>query len=355
MQIYRSFVLLFIAALMSACGGSDGAKDSSPPLVFEKMGLGERELHDPVRKPTGALLQPSQTAVLSLESGTTQDASDEDSGTTGMDVIWFEVMKTGSFWISPDAALWSKVDCIEIRNASNATLLTLDAAKPSATLTLAPARYQALIYAPGTATESSTVFAQLAQASAATGAGPRPKSSTWDRFIFMFKDSCEGCDLSGADLRDAKLKKHNLSGANLSGADLQHAKMSESNLNKANLSRAKMSMADFSGVNFRGALLIEAEMIFSKFSWADMSSANLTGANMQSASFYHANLSSANLTQANMRGVDMRNANLTRANMIGAVDMWGGGPTFNDFTRLDGATMPSGTICGPNSLFFCEP
>ncbi|MFB2937539.1 pentapeptide repeat-containing protein [Aerosakkonemataceae cyanobacterium BLCC-F154] len=61
---------------------------------------------------------------------------------------------------------------------------------------------------------------------------------------------CQGCDLSGVDLRNTNLSGADLSGANLSGADLSGV-----NLNRANLSNADLTNANLNGVNLKEANL----------------------------------------------------------------------------------------------------
>ncbi|MFB2836500.1 pentapeptide repeat-containing protein [Floridanema evergladense] len=61
---------------------------------------------------------------------------------------------------------------------------------------------------------------------------------------------CQGCDLSGVDLKNANLSGADLSGANLNGADLSGA-----NLNGANLSNADLTNANLMGVNLKATNL----------------------------------------------------------------------------------------------------
>ncbi|MDY6903032.1 MAG: pentapeptide repeat-containing protein [Cyanobacteriota bacterium] len=62
-------------------------------------------------------------------------------------------------------------------------------------------------------------------------------------------------DLSGANLRNAKLWSVDLRGVNLSGADFRDAKLRDADLSNANLSNVKFSSADLRNVNFSGANL----------------------------------------------------------------------------------------------------
>lgn len=62
-------------------------------------------------------------------------------------------------------------------------------------------------------------------------------------------NSCVGCDLSNADLR-----QFNLSGANLSNANLSGANLSKTNLSGANLSAANFARANLTGANLSRAV-----------------------------------------------------------------------------------------------------
>lgn len=64
---------------------------------------------------------------------------------------------------------------------------------------------------------------------------------------------CQGCDLSGVDLKNANLSGADLSGSNLNGADLSGA-----NLNRANLSNADLTNANLNGVNLKETNLTNA-------------------------------------------------------------------------------------------------
>ena len=63
-------------------------------------------------------------------------------------------------------------------------------------------------------------------------------------------NSCESCNLQGADLTAADLSEADLTGADLSEADLSGANLIQANLRKANLSDADLSKAYLGGVTF---------------------------------------------------------------------------------------------------------
>ena len=87
-------------------------------------------------------------------------------------------------------------------------------------------------------------------------------------------NSCEDCNLSGADLRDeylygANLQGADLSGANLEGTDLSFANLSGADLRRANLfadlKEANLSGADLSGADLSNAILDNAKIKDAKF------------------------------------------------------------------------------------------
>ena len=56
-------------------------------------------------------------------------------------------------------------------------------------------------------------------------------------------NACEGCDLSGINLKGADLKTARLDRVNLSGADLSGANLSDTDLTTSNLRDVKLSNA----------------------------------------------------------------------------------------------------------------
>ena len=151
-------------------------------------------------------------------------------------------------------------------------------------------------------------------------------------------NSCQVCDLSGAELQDAGLAGANLAGANLSGADLSRADLSRAdltgaNLAGANLSGAELQDADLREANLTGAVLVganlteadltganltNADLMDADLTRADLNGVDLTGADLTGAKLYATNLYDANLTGANLRNANMRIANLTEADLTGA-------------------------------------
>ena len=138
-----------------------------------------------------------------------------------------------------------------------------------------------------------------------------------------------GAELTGANLRDANLTDTNLTGANLTDANLSAADLMGANLTDADLRGADLTSADLRGANLRDAKLMGAELTGANLSDANLTDTNLTGANLSDADLSDADLMGANqrdanLTRANLRGADLRGADLRGANLRGA-----------DLTRAD--------------------
>lgn len=82
--------------------------------------------------------------------------------------------------------------------------------------------------------------------------------------------SCIGCDLRGANLKNADLRGVNLTRANLKNADLSGANMmavvlKQANLQSANLSGADTLVVDLTGANLKGAKLDQVDAATLRF------------------------------------------------------------------------------------------
>ena len=120
------------------------------------------------------------------------------------------------------------------------------------------------------------------------------------------------------------------------------------------LSKVNFSSLDLSGVNLR-----EARVLESKFDGANLYGSNLSGVTAHNASFKGANLSEANLESADLDGVDLARANLTNA-QLSAVDLKDASLKeaklhFTDFSNsklnhsdFSGATMVDVLLKGAN-------
>ena len=118
------------------------------------------------------------------------------------------------------------------------------------------------------------------------------------------KNSCPGCDLTGADLsrralQHADLRAANLTGARLVQADLHQANLAGARLVAAQLTGVDLSFANLSGADFRRALLRgDVYLIGFYDERPDLRGADLRGANFSSALFYNVRLEGAIIDDA---------------------------------------------------------
>ena len=97
--------------------------------------------------------------------------------------------------------------------------------------------------------------------------GVASAQSVWINILKLKSlNSCEDCNLSGADLRDEYLYGANLQGADLSGANLEGADLF-ADLKEANLSGADLSGADLSNAILDNAKIKDAKFCNTKTPW----------------------------------------------------------------------------------------
>lgn len=124
-------------------------------------------------------------------------------------------------------------------------------------------------------------------------------------------------DLTGADLRDANLRRADLYTANLTGADLYEANLKYANLHGAGLSGANLSKTDLFKASLSGAILFRADLFEASLTGADLYEADLYEADLTGADLSGAILSEANLSEANLSETDLSSADLTGAKLSG--------------------------------------
>lgn len=107
---------------------------------------------------------------------------------------------------------------------------------------------------------------------------PLPVSGWEQDALSRLKDTgrCEGCDLSGADLRWSAVY-----GAELGGA----ANLVDGKLDGANLRGANLYGGNVDGASFRGADLSGVNLSWASLIGADLTGADLTGAITTGATF----------------------------------------------------------------------
>lgn len=107
-------------------------------------------------------------------------------------------------------------------------------------------------------------------------------------------------DLTGVDLRYARVEGARLSGANLSRADLRYAYFARARLRQAQLTSSDLTSAHLTEADLRGANLSDANLTYAVLSYGYLGHANLSGANLSGAKLYNANLSHADLRKTNL-------------------------------------------------------
>ena len=160
-------------------------------------------------------------------------------------------------------------------------------------------------------------------------------------------------DLRGADLRGAGLSALDMSGSDLRDAKLQDAVILFTKLNHANLSGLDLSLGGFEtdsgsrspfliesarGANFSEANLSGIEIEDApgaNFYKAELVQTRFAPSNLQNANFYGANLKGALLTTSNLNGADFRAADLVLADITS---------TSTRGTEWDYAICPNGLM-----------
>ncbi len=132
------------------------------------------------------------------------------------------------------------------------------------------------------------------------GTGARPRAH-------LERAALARWELSGIDLRWARLDRSDLSDARLRGADLSHA-----SLRGVEASSADFGSAVLIGAHLDEAVLLRANFAESAMNWAGCGGALLAGADLTGAALHQADLDKANLR--NVRGI------LYDANTVDRVD-----------------------------------
>jgi uncharacterized protein YjbI with pentapeptide repeats/beta-lactamase regulating signal transducer with metallopeptidase domain len=168
--------------------------------------------------------------------------------------------------------------------------------------------------------------------------------------------SCEGCDLSGKDLRNVDLHGLSLSGDDMSRVDLRGANLRDTRFSGVDLTGARLDGADLTNAEFSGATLVNvswtgAILTNTKFEGVTIDSAmvrsgmlrhmlsNCQGCDMHALDLRGLDLSGVHLQGADLSNADLRGTNLSHA-MLDGVDLKG--------TQLDGADLTDAKLNGCN-------
>jgi uncharacterized protein YjbI with pentapeptide repeats len=143
-----------------------------------------------------------------------------------------------------------------------------------------------------------------------------------------------GLQLSGVNLRNARLENCDFARSVLIEADLSHAELRGANLAGCVLTHSNLSAANLQNANLTGAMLRWAKLADADLREAILHMADLGGVDAQRTRFDQADLSYCNIVQANLR-----RANLNGAHVYG-ISAWN--------VVLDGARQRSLSITRTN-------
>lgn len=154
-------------------------------------------------------------------------------------------------------------------------------------------------------------------------------------------ESCllDKSDFSGSHLRQARFEECDLPNTNFIRSSFEETLFYRCNLKNSDLSKSKMKESDFSKSDLSQANLENSDLSFSHFFDATLLQANLKNADLShaflcSADFDHANLSQAKLIGSNLDGASFRCSNLQGADLQGAI--------------LIGADLSAANLCNAN-------
>lgn len=105
----------------------------------------------------------------------------------------------------------------------------------------------------------------------------------------------------------------NWNGCNLSGMDSRHANLVGAQLRNVRLDRADLSDASLAGVNLEYATINGGRLRNADLSHARLVGVTARGADLRQVRFTHADLSYANLSDAHLEGADLTGADLSHA------------------------------------------
>jgi uncharacterized protein YjbI with pentapeptide repeats len=121
-------------------------------------------------------------------------------------------------------------------------------------------------------------------------------------------------DLSGTDLRTARLSEAHLEGTNLFAADLRGAILEGTHLEGATLSAGKLD-----GAKLKGAHLEDVDLTFADLNYATLDGATFNkGSSLYAACFRHATFEGAHLEGVDLGGTRLRGARLQGSHLKGA-------------------------------------
>lgn len=385
---WAALMAVVLGLLLAACGGS-----SNSPAFIPQYGVTERQAYDPVSNASGIVVQNGSGAVsLQLESSDalTPLPLSGDTATTGVDRLYFEILKDGRVNLGLSVQDLQYVASVELLNASQELLLKVDANSPQGSVwlrrgdsTQSMPRFQVRITSASGAVNNPHVLAWFGHHLAPTAS--KYKLSNLPSNLAV---QCEGCSLSGvflgqyrlsgahlpsSDLRNAWLVKvkntddllrndslifklfmngsqisgADLSGANLNRVDLTGAVLTGAGDSRADLTGSNLNYATINGINLDGAAMAGVQLNHVQafqVSWvrADLTGAQMTSANLSQGNFEQANFTGANLSDADLRGSNLRGSTIEQA----GVQL--------SRAKLAGAVWTDGRVCANDSVGECR-
>jgi uncharacterized protein YjbI with pentapeptide repeats len=135
--------------------------------------------------------------------------------------------------------------------------------------------------------------------------------------------TARNADLTGANLKDARMTSIDLSGATLAKAEMEAADLTGAMAQGANFTAAKLQGADLTG----------AQLTRADFTNAGLQGAALARASLSEVTLRNADLEAADLAQARLQGANLGGARLRAANLHGAV-IWMTSPPDPELAQL---------------------
>jgi len=158
--------------------------------------------------------------------------------------------------------------------------------------------------------------------------------------------------LEGANLKQIRLWRADLSIADLESANLQDAWLGEANFRYAKLTSANLRGAELEGSNLERVNLANANLCGARLRQADLHNASLYDAELERACLDSANLCGCNLLYANLRDASLRETRFDEATVLPDGTYWAGDSDMSRFTDTHHPDFVS--YAGPDATIFKE-
>ncbi len=251
-------ILVFTAAVFAASSFMGGAQHGGNPSPQPGTALTENDF---VKDPS-LFAVPEAGVVATFLENPNSTFEPGDSGAIGTDIIPFKYASgvNQTFCWQDDNRESRHV--MRLVDSSGTEVLRVEANGDCVTQFINQGKYEMRIQHDDSGEE---VFATVFSI---------PEGDADNSFeTVLSTNKCQGCDLSGANFRNAVLNNVDLRGADLTGADFSNA-----DLGGTNLSDALLAGTDLTGANLTGADLSGADLTDALTANANFTDANLTNA-----------------------------------------------------------------------------